>query len=597
MQSTTWNLNHLLKDEKEISKLRIETDKKHQDFIQKWSEKKSYLDDPKKLKEALVEYEELNRLHPAFGNEAWFYSLLLCLDQNNAEIKAKLYQAEDFSRKLKNSILFFENNLTRLQTETQKKFLASSELKNYRHFLEKLFLIGKYTLPINEEKILTLKQSVAYENWIEMTENFLSQETAEITEEGKKKTRTFSELSSLLSHPDKKTRDEVAKKFNQILEKHKNLAEIELNSVLANKKIDDELRGAVEPDDIRLASDFIDKEIVNSMIQSVTKYFNISKDYYKLKSKIFGYKKLEYHERNIKYGKDEIPLTWEEALSLIRKVFKELDPEFEKILDYFINNGLIDVYPAQGKRGGAFCSANSIENPIYIMLNFTGKLRDVTTLAHELGHGINDYLMQQNVNSLDFSNTLAVAEVSSTFMEDFVLDEFLKECDKEIRLKILMEKMDDDVSSVFRQITCYNFERDLHHKFRQKGYLSAKEIGKLFKHHMNSYMGDYVDQPENSENWWIYWSHIRIMFYNYSYANGLLISKYLQKNVRHNHTYIKKVKEFMSKGESESPEKIFKNIDIDITKENFWEESLEEIKDNLTKIENLAKELGHEIDV
>ena len=105
------------------------------------------------------------------------------------------------------------------------------------------------------------------------------------------------------------------------------------------------------------------------------------------------------------------------------------------------------------------------------------KLRDVLTLAHELGHGINNELIREKQNALNFGTPTSTAEVASTFMEDFVLQEILRGSDDELKLVIMVMKLNDDVSTIFRQVACYTFEQELHKEFRQRGYLSKKELG------------------------------------------------------------------------------------------------------------------------
>jgi oligoendopeptidase F len=177
-------------------------------------------------------------------------------------------------------------------------------------------------------------------------------------------------------------------------------------------------------------------------------------------------------------------------------------------------------------------------------------------------------------------------------MEDFVLEEILKEADDELRLAVMMAKLNDDVSSIFRQAACYRFEQELHAEFRARGYLSKKEIGALFQKHMAAYMGKSVEQSPGSENWWVYWSHIRYFFYVYSYAGGLLISKSLQHSVRQDPAYINKVKEFFSAGLSDSPKNIFNRLGIDITDNRFWDQGLDEIEKLLNETALLAKKMG-----
>jgi oligoendopeptidase F len=311
-----------------------------------------------------------------------------------------------------------------------------------------------------------------------------------------------------------------------------------------------------------------------------------------MKARMMAVKRLKYHERNVEYGDISREYPYKEALTIVLKVFRNLDAGFAKILEGYIRNGQMDVYPKKGKSGGAFCMHHLIIHPTYILINHTGKLHDVLTLAHELGHGINNELVREKQNALNFGTPLSTAEVASTFMEDFVLQEILKRADDELRLSIMMMKLNDDVSTIFRQVACYRFEQELHREFRQKGYLSKEEIGALFRKHMAAYMGNAVEQSRGSENWWVYWSHIRTFFYVYSYAGGLLISKSLQHSVKEDPSFIRKVKGFLSAGLSDSPKNIFSNLGIDIADKEFWEKGLDEVENLLQETERLARNLG-----
>jgi oligoendopeptidase F len=109
---------------------------------------------------------------------------------------------------------------------------------------------------------------------------------------------------------------------------------------------------------------------------------------------------------------------------------------------------------------------------------------------------------------------------------------------------------------------------------------------------MKAYMGDAVNYDEGSENWWLYWSHIRYFFYVYSYAGGLLISKSLQNFTKQDPKFIEKVKEFLSAGTSDSPKNIFAKLGVDITDKTFWDKGMDEVEALLNETEALAKKLG-----
>ena len=426
-----------------------------------------------------------------------------------------------------------------------------------------------------------------------MTAGFLSKEEGSvILENGRKDKKPFSEILSLMNSKQRRVRDCAAGVFNGILLRNVDVAEAEINSILYNKKIDDELRSVPRPDLTRHISDDIDTGIVDTLIKTVYDRYDISAEYYALKSKLMKVKKLKYHERNVGYGNIVRKYSYKESVRLVSRVFNNLDKRFAEILNDFINNKQFDVYPRKGKTGGAFCSHNLISQPTYILLNHTDRLNDVLTLAHELGHGINNELVRERQNALNFGTPVSTAEVASTFMEDFVLQEILKNADEELRLSLMMMKLNDDVSTIFRQVACYKFEQELHRQYRKKDYLSKEEIGKLFRECMSAYMGNAVEQSPGSENWWVYWSHIRTYFYVYSYASGLLISKSLQNSVKENPDFINKVKVFLSAGLSDSPKNIFQKLGIDISDRSFWDRGINEVDVLLRETTSLAEQLG-----
>jgi oligoendopeptidase F len=595
MKQILWNLNHLFQgddDSSMVEKRKIIEEKSYA-FIHKWKNRRDYLKDPAVLKQALDEYEEWRRYYGTEGDEGYYFWLRTLQDQSNPLLKAKFNKIEEFSRKIENDIQFFHLRIARITPRLQKKYLNYKGLKVYRHFLERIFAESIFLLSESEEKIMNLKTSTSYSNWVRMTSSFLAKEERKvILENGKKYVKTFSDILSLMNSRKKKVREYSARVFNKILKEYVDVAEAEMNSILANKKIDDELRSVPRPDLSRHVSDDIETEIVDTIVKSVSERFHISKRYYDLKARMYKVRKLKYHERNLEYGDIVKKYSYKESMKLIYKVFKNLDSKFLVILRHFSENGQFDVYPRKGKGSGAFCVNHLISQPTYILLNHTDKFDDVLTMAHELGHGLNSELIKEKQNALNFGTPLSTAEVASTFMEDFVLREILREADDELRLSVMMKKLNADISTIFRQVACYKFEQDLHQEFRHKGYLSKQEIGRLFQRHMSAYMGSSVEQSEGSENWWVYWSHLRMFFYVYSYASGLLISKSLQNSVLENPEYIEKVKGFLSAGLSGSPKNIFKKLGIDITDKEFWKRGLDEVENLLQETTRLAEKLG-----
>lgn len=595
MKQILWNLSPLLlgDDDPQLEKKKKAVERESNNFIRKWGKRSDYLKSPPALKQALDDYERWSRLYGPDGDAGYYLWLRRSQEQNNASLRAKFNTIDYFSKKIANDMQFFHLRIAKLPVKKQKFFLSHPELRIYRHFLERIFAEARYLLSEPEEKIMNLKSSTSYSNWVRMTSGFLAKEERKVLlEDGTRGQKSFSEILSLMNSRKKRVRDTAAGAFNEILSSYADVAEAEINSVLENRKVDDDLRSIPRPDLSRHISDDIDTEVVDALLESVSGRFSLSRRYYAFKARLLKVRQLQYHERNVEYGNISGNFTFPFSVKLIRKVMKKLDGKFLAILDGFSKNGQFDVYPRKGKTGGAFCAHHLISQPTYILLNHTDRLNDVLTLAHELGHGINNELIREKQHALDFGTPTSTAEVASTFMEDFVLEEILTEADDDLKLAIMVKKLNDDVSTIFRQIACYRFEQDLHRVFREKGYLSKEEIGDMFRKNMSAYMGKAVAQSPGSENWWIYWSHIRSFFYVYSYASGLLISKSLQRSAKENPLFIEKVKEFLAAGLSESPKMIFRRMGVDIANKVFWDHGLNEVERLLDETVALARKLG-----
>src|SRR3989338_3171102 len=591
---TSWDLSPLFAsdDDPGILAEREKMEEEVGKFAKKWKDREDYLKNPKILSEPLGEYEHLVKNYGKDGKQGFYFSLRTAVDQLDTTLRGKENKTIDFGRRMTTGVQFFELRVAKIPAGLQRDFLEDSGLQPDRHFLEKIFKEAKHNLSEPEEKIMTLKAKTSYGNWVEMVSSMLSKQEREVwTSEGKKEIKPYTEFHAYLRNKDQKVRHSAGQAVDDVAEKLSEVAEHEINSILEYKRIDDELRHFDRPDAARHLSDDIDTEVVDALTSAVTKRFDLSQRYFGLFAKLLGQKKLNYYDRAVEYGKIDKKYGFEASVDLVGRVFGWLDPEFEQIFVSSVQAGQVDVYPKKGKRSGAFCATDLIVLPTYVLLNHTGKLQDVLTIAHEFGHAINYHLMRKTQNALTFNSPLSVAEVASTFMEDFVLEELEKEADEELRLALMVMKLQEDMGTIFRQVALYNFETELHRQFREKGYLSKGEIGEIFKTEMTRQQGDVVEMTDKSANWWVQWEHIRYFFYVYSYASGLLISKSLQAMVREDPKAISKVKEFLAAGSSDSPRNIFKKLGIDITDPGFWEKGIGETERLLDETEKLARKL------
>lgn len=588
---TVWDLKPLLKsdDEVEIEKILVSSKEACTILIQKYQANEEYLSDPKVLRQALDDFEVYARTYNGSGVVGYYFFLKSSQNQDDPKIKAMVAKLHDFDVEIHNSLQFFDLRLSKIPSDKQAEFLNSLDLQLYKHYLERLFETARYTLTEAEEKILTLLSYTDYVMWERMTSELLSAEQQEVLgEDLQPVTLPFHEILPLTYNTSKQVREKSAKAINNVFVHHSKPIETELNAVLHSKKVQDQLRNCSRPDISRHVADDIDTTVVDAMITTVKDNFSVSQRFYKLKSKILGVDKLTYFEKNLSIGKSSKKFDFKEALAINLDVFASLDIEFSKFLEQAVTEGTFDVYPKKGKSGGGFCVANRLCDPSYILLNYTGSIRDVTTIAHETGHALNNYYMSRHRHALDFATPLSTAEVASTFFEDFVFEKLLESLDSDDRTALLFDKLEEDISSVFRQVACYLFEQQLHSEYRKEGFVSIDRIGQLFVDNMCGYLGPAIEMSEGSQNWWMHWSHIRSYFYVYSYASGVLISKALQSMVRSDKARINDFKMFLGMGTSESPTSIFANMGVDITKPTFWQKGIDKIEHDLARLEKVS---------
>lgn len=581
---TSWNLGLLYKShtDPQIEKDIVSAERDFVKFEKIYKGKTDYLKNETKLLKALNDFEALFATR-SFGKPISYFQFILDLDSKDSVARGKATQLIERLTKIEQKISFFELSLAQIPVPLQKKLLASKRLIKYSYFLKKIFNRAKHNLTEAEEKILGLKSLTSYMHWVNSTEKILAKQSVRFNGSDISLPEAMNKIEELPLKPRRELHASVMK----VLESLSDVAESEINAVVTDKKINDELRDYVEPYDATILGYQNKRESVMSLITTVTKHFHLSHRFYTLKAKLLKLPHLEYSDRNVGIAKNVTEITFTQSVALLQKVFKDADPEFEAILNRFLENGQIDVFPKMGKVGGAYCSGDT-NAPTFVLLNNVDTLDSVSTFAHEMGHAIHtEFSKSQPVFSQGYS--ISTAEVASTLFESILFDALFEKSSPEEKVAMLHQKINDDVQTIFRQIACFNFETEMHRTIRAKGGMSKEELRALMNTHMSAYMGPAMKIAEIDGNFFVQWSHIRRFFYVYSYAFGQLISKALHAEYKKDKKFMIKIKQFLSAGGSDTPENIFKAIGIDVTKPDFWKKGLESIEKDIDMLEKLTK--------
>jgi oligoendopeptidase F len=578
-----WNLKLLYKspEDPQIEKDMQEIERMCADFAKTYTTDTAYLSDPKALLEALTTYEKMSAYIECKPIIYFFYLKSIESENKNAQAMTPLLSTRH--SKAVNQILFFEINLGKVKIDMQEKFLKDPSLAHFKVFLQRIFDDARHNLTEAEEKIMSLKSLPAYEMWVDANEKMLGKRT--VMWKGRK--MPISEASQKIHDtPAPKERYKLHSLVMEQYAENADMAEAEINAVYTNKKINDELRGYKTPYESTVQSYRNDLKVVESLVQICTEAFPLAHRFFKIKAKLLKLKKLTYSDRAISIGKISKKFSFNEASKTFKSIVKEIDPKYVSIYESYLQKGQIDILPRVGKTSGAFCMSSYL-NPTFVLLNHTESFKSFSTLAHEMGHAFHGELCQTQ-GPIYSSYSTAVAESASTLFETIAVDEVAKGLSEKEQIVALHDRINDDIQTIFRQIACFNFEKDLHDGIRSKGYLGKEEIVELHNKNMKAYLGPLFDFKTEDGYFFVQWSHIRRFFYVYSYAFGQLVSKALLRKYRQDPKFWVKIEQYLSAGGKDSPENILKEIGLDVTKPEFWKEGLREIEDDIMKLEKLV---------
>jgi len=578
----SWDLSLLYKNEKDprIEKDLLLIERICSNFEKKYKNK-NYISDVKRLFVALKDYEKL-RKNISGRKPWWYFALRMDLNSDDSPANAMATRFDQRITKATNKVTFFDLVIAKIPKSKQKTFLSQPDLKPYAYFLKKIFDNAQYFLSEKEEQIIDLLSQTSYTMWVDGQEKVLTQKTVE--HKGEK--MPISKALSILSDLPKHERRELHHKIHQIFQSISQFAEAEINATYNYKKILDERRGYKKPYSSTILGYENNEKNIETLVELVTKYFSLSRRFYKLHAKLLGEKKITLADRNVKIGEIKKKFNFNAAVSIVGKSFAKVGERYQNFLLHFLKNRQIDVYPKGGKRGGAYCWGMR-GLPTFVLLNHTDDIRSVETLAHEMGHAIHTELSKTQPVLYE-RYTISVAETASTFFEQVVMSDIENYLSEKEKIILLHNRIMGDVSTIFRQVACFNFELELHNKIRNEGQVSRESIAVLMKKHLQSYLGKSVEVTKEDGYFFVNWSHIRRFFYVYSYAYGQIISRALFENWKQDKNYEKKIFQFLSAGGSVSPEDIFKKAGIDTSDPRFFESGLKSIEKDIEKLEKLA---------
>jgi oligoendopeptidase F len=588
-EEVTWDLSDLYSavDDAAINRDLDEADKLADKLAQTYRGHIAELD-AEEMRTLLQAYEniyELSRKTSAYAYLNW------SVNTEEAANGALLQKTTERASRLNQKLVFVELEWADTPDETAQAImddprLATSPDRTYRHWLEIARRYRPYLLTESEEKILAEKAVTGRFSWMRYFDEVHGAARYRFNGEMLPQQTILAKLYD----PDRDVRRRAAYSVTAGLKDMRRTTTYVFNNILADKASDDQLRGYPSWITDRNMDNEVDDETVETLIGATTSRYEIVARYYRLKRRLLDLDELFDYDRYAPLPAADRSYTWDESREIVLNAYAKFHPRMADTAQMFFDNRWIDAAVRPGKRSGAYSHGVAPSVHPYVFVNYEATPRDVMTLAHELGHGVHQMLARTQ-GMLQAGTPLTTAETASVFGEMLVFQDLMsRETDREVRLAMLVGKLENSFATVFRQISMNRFEDVIHTARRAEGELTTERFNELWLDTQRAMFLDSVTMTEDYGLWWSYIPHfIHTPGYVYAYAFGELLvlalyARYQEVGSDFSEDYLN----MLSAGGSDWPHVLVKPLGVDLTDPGFWGKGLQMLDDLVSEAEELA---------
>ena len=545
--------------------------------------------DAETLAGVIASYEDiLERLGKA-GSHA---QLLFAANTTDADIARHSQSIREAGAEIGSLLLFVELEIAAMSQDHMDGLLQVAELAGWQPWLRRVRAMAPYQLSADMERMLAERAPTGRGAWVRLFDETAASmrfpfRGADVTE---------AEILNSLSSTDGDERREAGASLSMVLKDHEKLLSLVTNTLVKDKEVEDRWRGFARPVASRNLDNDVDDAVVDALVSAVdSRNADLAHRYYALKAGWMGCETLDWWDRNAPLPDDDDRLfSWDEAQQLVLDAFAGFDPQMADLATPFFERGWIDAAPRAGKSSGAFSHPVTPSTHPYILMNFSGKSRDVMTLAHEMGHGIHQRLAA-NQGYLMSDTPLTLAETASVFAEMLAFRRLVDGTeDPAVRRRLLAGKVEDMLNTVVRQIAFHNFETRIHDARRQ-GELTSDEISDIWMETQRAALGPAIRTGDDYRPIWGYIPHfVHTPFYVYAYAFGDCLVNALWQNYQasvkqgEGDKFVEKYRHLLKAGGTERYDVALARFGLDPLDSAFWSMGLDMISGMIDELEGLA---------
>jgi oligoendopeptidase F len=520
-------------------------------------------------------------------------------DTSSNDAASLLTRMDLMAADIANRLLFFDLWFRKELDEENAERLIKSMPIVYREYLKHKRLLAKYVLTEPEEKIISTLEVTGTNALVKIHDRMVNGFEYLMVIKKARKTikKTFSNKEKLLSYIRSTKAEERKSAYQSLLQVYKKnsgiLGEIYQNLVLQWRDENMNMRGYESPISVRNASNNLDDSTVRALLNVCKKNSDIFQDYFLEKAKMLGHRKLRRYDLYAPLSlrnSDQKKFTFSGAVNTVLDTFEGFNAQFREYSERVFNEHHVDSEIRKDKHGGAFCSTVSPKRTPYVLLNFDGKSRDVSTMAHELGHAIHSIAASDKPITVAHA-PLPLAETASVFAEMLLNDKLFNSVGFREQKILLAEHIDDMYATIMRQAYFTLFEIDAHRIIANENATTDK-ISELYLNNLSQQFGDSVNVSSDFQWEWTYIPHFfHSPFYCYAYSFGnLLVLSLYQQFKNEGRSFIPKYLNILSSGGSRKPEELLKDSGMDISRDEFWQQGFNLLEDKIKELKKMLSD-------
>jgi oligoendopeptidase F len=488
---------------------------------------------------------------------------------------------------IENRTLFFTLWWRQLDNEVAEHLMA--EAGDAAYFLYSLRLLRPFTLSEAEERIINIKDVNGVKSLLTIYDMITTGFEYHLTVEGEEQVLTRGQLMSYVSGPDPALREAAYKELYRVFgEETDVLAEVYAARVRDWTEEQVKVRGFSSPISVMNLSNDLPDDVVETLLKVIRQNVGIFQRFFAFKARALGVDRLRRYDLYAPLSQAEKTYEFGEAVQLVDESFRAFSPTLADHALRVVNEAHLDAEIRPRKLGGAYCCCVLPHLTPWVLTNFDGKVRDVSTLAHELGHAVHSMMAAEH-SVLTFHSALPMAETASVFGEMLLTDRLMAEdADPDVRRTLLSTILDDAYATIVRQGYFVLFEKTAHKMVLENA--TPDKLHAAYLDNLREQLGDSVELSDDFALEWTAIPHIyHTPFYCYAYAFGnLLVLALYRKYKELGKAFAGDYLRILSYGGSAGPNHIIREAGFDMSSPDFWQSGFDLLSGMLDELEKLA---------